>query len=104
MGKKLFDYVIGNPPYQEDFGKSGDNGNFAKPVYNLFMDEAYKVSDKVELITPARFLFNAGSTPKSWNEKMLNDKHFKVLEYEADSSKVFTDKDIKGGGSYYIQG
>ena len=35
MGKKLFDYVIGNPPYNEDFENSGDNGNFAKPVYNL---------------------------------------------------------------------
>ena len=31
MGKKLFDYVIGNPPYNEDFGKSGDNGKYAKP-------------------------------------------------------------------------
>ena len=43
--------------------------NFAKPVYNQFMDAAFEVSDKVELIHPARFLFNAGSTPKAWNEK-----------------------------------
>lgn len=97
MGKKLFDYVIGNPPYNEDFENSGDNGNFAKPVYNQFIDAAYQVSDKVELIHPARFLFNAGSTPKAWNEKMLNDPHFKVLSYEADSSKVFSNTDIKGG-------
>ena len=41
MGKKLFDYVIGNPPYNEDFENSGDNGNFAKPVYNYFMDATY---------------------------------------------------------------
>lgn len=65
MGKKLFDYVIGNPPYNEDFENSGDNGNFAKPVYNYFMDAVYEVADKVELIHPARFLFNAGSTPKN---------------------------------------
>ena len=39
------------------------------------MDEAYKVGEKVELIHPARFLFNAGSTPKLWNEKMLNNEH-----------------------------
>lgn len=32
MGKKLFDYVIGNPPYNEDFENSGDNGNFAKTL------------------------------------------------------------------------
>lgn len=97
MGKKLFDYVIGNPPYNEDFENSGDNGNFAKPVYNQFIDAVNGVAEKVELIHPARFLFNAGSTPKAWNEKMLSNPHFKILSYEADSSKVFSNTDIKGG-------
>lgn len=97
MGKKMFDYVIGNPPYNEDFENSGDNGNYAKPVYDKFMDAAYEISDKVELIHPARFLFNAGSTPKDWNKKMLEDTHFKVLSYEANSAKIFPDTDIKGG-------
>ena len=90
-----FDYLIGNPAYQNE--TLGDNEGFAPPVYNKFLDEAYKVSDKVEMIHPARFLFNAGSTPKAWNKKMLNDEHFKVLSYEADSSKVFSNTDIKGG-------
>lgn len=97
MSKKLFDFAIGNPPYNADFDNSGDNGNFAKPVYNDFMDAANKVADKVELIHPARFLFNAGSTPKTWNTKMLNDPHFKVLNYEEDASKVFSNTEIKGG-------
>ena len=97
VGKKLFNYVIGNPPYNEDFENSGDNGNYAKPVYNYFMDATYDIADKVELIHPARFLFNAGSTPKAWNEKMLNDPHFKVLYYEANSKNVFFNTDIKGG-------
>ena len=97
MGKKLFDYIIGNPPYNEDFENSGDNGNFAKPVYNYFMDATYGIADKVELIHPARFLFNAGSTPKAWNDKMLNDEHFKVLNYDANSASVFFNTDIKGG-------
>ena len=61
------------------------------------MDSAYAIAEKVELITPARFLFNAGSTPKSWNQKMLNDEHLKVESYEPDASKVFPDTDIKGG-------
>ena len=87
-----FDFVIGNPPYQET-----QEGTSDKPVYNDFMDAAYAVADRVELITPARFLFNAGKTPKVWNEKMLNDKHLKVLYYEQDSSKIFSNTDIKGG-------
>ena len=96
MGKKLFDYVIGNPPYQEEFTADG-NKSYAAPVYNDFMDAAYDVADKVELIHPARFLFNAGSTPKAWNQKMLSDEHFKVLYHEQNSSKVFPNTDIKGG-------
>ena len=61
------------------------------------MEEAYKVGHVVELITPARFLFNAGSTPKAWNNKMLQDKHFKVVTYEPDSGKVFNNISIPGG-------
>ena len=87
-----FDFVIGNPPYQEMTEGTSD-----RPVYNDFMDAAYTVADKVELITPARFLFNAGKTPKAWNEKMLADPHLKVSFYEQDSSKIFGDTEIKGG-------
>ena len=88
-----FDFVIGNPPYQQE---STNNGR-KPPIYNLFMDEAYKVANVIELITPARFLFNAGQTPKMWNQKMLDDKHFKVLSYEADASRIFANTEIKGG-------
>lgn len=87
-----FDFVIGNPPYQEDRERTSD-----KPIYNFFMDSVFGIADKVQLITPARFLFNAGKTPKAWNEKMLADPHFKVLYYEQDSSKVFANTDIMGG-------
>ena len=51
----------------------------------------------MELIHPARFLFNAGSTPKAWNEKMLADPHLKVVHYEVDSNNTFPGTDIKGG-------
>lgn len=97
MAKKMFDFCIGNPPYNDDFGKSGENGNFGTPVYHTFIDAADEVAEKVELIHPARFLFNAGSTPKAWNLKMLADPHFKVLHYEEDAKKIFPSTDIKGG-------
>lgn len=100
--KMKFDFIIGNPPYQEE--QEGDNKTYAPPIYHKFMDSAYKISDRVELIHPARFLFNAGSTPKPWNRERLNDPHFKVLWYEQNSSKVFSNTDIKGGGSGNIQG
>lgn len=92
MGKKFY-AVIGNPPYQ---GECDSNGR-KPPIYNYFMDQAYEVSDKVELITPARFLFDAGQTPKDWNRKMLGDCNFKVVKYEEDASAVFSGVEIKGG-------
>ena len=91
MGKKFY-AVIGNPPYQETVEGTSD-----KPIYNYFMDEAYKVSARTELITPRRFLFDAGKTPKAWNQKMLSDCHLKILYEEQDSQIVFPNTQIKGG-------
>ncbi len=90
-----FDVIIGNPPYQDE--TIGDNDTFAPPVYHFFLDTAYKVGKVVLLVHPARFLFNAGSTPKSWNKKMLSDTHFKVLDYQAEVSRVFPNTNINGG-------
>ena len=61
------------------------------------MDEAYNIANTVELITPARFLFGGGQTPKAWTEKMLEDEHLKVLMYEPEAVKVFANTEIKGG-------
>ena len=91
-GHMKFDVAIFNPPYQEERDKTSD-----KQIYYLFLDEAYKIATVVETITPGRFLFNAGRTPKEWNKKMLNDEHIKVVYYEQDSSKIFPTTDIKGG-------
>ncbi|MCL1893141.1 MAG: Eco57I restriction-modification methylase domain-containing protein [Holophagaceae bacterium] len=86
-----FDVVVGNPPYQES-GEARD-----EPVYHYFYDLAECVAQKYCLISPARFLFNAGQTPKSWNAKMLSDEHLKVEYYEQNSASVFANTDIKGG-------
>jgi len=52
-----FDFVIGNPPYQDETNE--EERNYAHPVYNMFLDGTYKIADAVEMIHPARFLFNA---------------------------------------------
>ena len=91
---KKFDFSIGNPAYQKE--SVGDNANDT-PLYHLFFDSSTSIADKVLLITPARFLFNAGGTPKEWNSKMLNDEHLKVEMYEQDSNKIFPGTSITGG-------
>lgn len=87
-----FDAIVGNPPYQETKINTSDN-----PVYHLFMDVSFKLAQKVSMITPARYLFNAGKTPQEFNNRVLNDDHFKVVWYKANSTDVFPNVDIKGG-------
>ena len=90
-----FDFVVGNPPYQDE--TVGGNTSFAPQIYHVFLDASYKVSDRVELVHPARFLFDAGSTPKDWNRKMLQDKSFKVLEFYPNAASVFPGIELTGG-------
>ncbi len=90
-----FDAVLGNPPYQGQPTNSG----YAPPIYHRFYDAALNLSDRVALIMPARFLFNAGGTPKAWNDKMLQDPHLRVVLYESNSSNAFPDVFLEGGVS-----
>ena len=87
-----FNAIVGNPPYQVTTVGTSDT-----PVYHLFMDVSFKLCPLVTLITPARFLFNAGKTSKDFNERVLNDEHFKVVWYKPKSAEVFPNVDIKGG-------
>lgn len=92
---KKFDVVIGNPPYQDEL--IGDNDAKAPPVYHKFMDAAFEVGRRCILITPARFLSNAGQTPKEWNRKTLADEHLKVAFLSPKSSDIFPGTSIDGG-------
>ncbi len=89
-----FDYVIGNPPYQDE---APGESTSEKPIYHYFIDSACDIGNCVELITPARFLFNAGATPKEWNKKMLNSPYFQVLDYNPDATEYFPTTAITGG-------
>jgi len=88
-----FDAVVGNPPYQDE----EETNNRKTPIYPYFYDSSFAIANLSILISPARFLFDAGLTNKEWNRKMLNDEHLKVILYEDDASKIFPNTDIKGG-------
>ena len=94
QGSFAFDAVVGNPPYQLVGPNAGNRDN---PIYHYFMDLAFALSSRTTLITPGRFLFDAGQTPKVWNRKMLNDPHLRVVQYWQKSSEVFPNVEIKGG-------
>lgn len=89
-----FGAVIGNPPYQASAQGTSSSDD---PIYHMFLETSYNIGEIAILITPARFLFDAGKTPSDWNKKMLNDPHLKVPFFESDSAKVFKDILIPGG-------
>ena len=89
-----FGVVVGNPPYQED---TNGNSTGTNPIYHHFVDMSQMIAPINILITPARFLFNAGKTPKNWNKKMLNDRHLKIGFYEQNPERIFSGIPITGG-------
>ena len=92
-GIMKFDAVVGNPPYQSNAVEGGTD----LPVYHYFIEAVEKIAKRATLIHPARFLFEAGATPKKWNKKVLLDKHWKIAAYEIKSQNWFPSSDIKGG-------
>lgn len=87
-----FGAVVGNPPYMLKQDATSDT-----PIYHQFMELGFQLSPLATFITPGRFLFDAGKTPKEFNARVLNDDFFKVVKYEPDSTKLFNNVDIKGG-------
>ncbi|MFU0557706.1 Eco57I restriction-modification methylase domain-containing protein [Gardnerella swidsinskii] len=94
-GEKVkFGAIVGNPPYQASAQGTSSSDD---PIYHMFLEISHHIGKIVILITPARFLFNAGKTPSEWNKKMLNDTHLRVPFFENDSTKIFKDILIPGG-------
>jgi hypothetical protein len=94
----VFSAVVGNPPYMKKQESTSDD-----PIYHTFMEIGFKLSKKCTFITPARYLFNAGKTPREFNSKVLNDSHFKVIWYKSNSADVFPNVDIKGGVAVFLR-
>lgn len=89
-----FNVIIGNPPYNLE--ASGE-ANGSDPIYHYIIDIAREIAPIGVTIQPGRFLFNAGKTPKDWNEKMLNDEHLKVAMFWTKSDEVFPLVSLMGG-------
>ncbi len=98
-GNMKFDYIIGNPPYQEDTNGAGRQ---AKPIYNLFFNELKEMQPKCMcLITPSRW-FAGGMGLDKFRESMMNDSHLKTIVDFTNAKDCFPNISISGGVNYFV--
>ncbi len=94
-----FDVIVGNPPYQLDTGGSGRQ---AKPIYNLFIEQAKKLNPRyLIMITPSRW-FAGGMGLDEFRRDMMNDERIREIVDYTNSKDCFPETSISGGVSYFL--
>lgn len=97
-----FDYVIGNPPYQEETVEEISKTNGQAPrknIFHYFQIAADQVAKRgTDLIYPAgRWIHRSGKGMENFGLEQINDPHLKKLIFYPKSRELFDGVDIADG-------
>ncbi len=93
-----FDVIVGNPPYQLDTGGSGRQ---ARPIYNLFIQQAKKLAPRfITMVIPSRW-FAGGMGLDDFRSDMLSDDRIREIVDYPDAREVFPGVDVAGGICFF---
>lgn len=99
-----FDVIIGNPPYQMNTvtGETTNVSRQAKPIYNLFVEQAKKLNPRfLCMIIPSRW-FAGGLGLDAFRQSMMEDNHITHLTDYTNAKDCFPQNSISGGVCYFL--
>lgn len=107
-GSMKIDYIIGNPPYQEESSTAASTSNGQKPMTNIFHKFQIAADDVTGstsvLIYPAgRWIHRSGKGLAEFGMKQINDPHLVKVIFFANAKDVFPDVAIADGISVVIK-
>lgn len=96
-----FDFVIGNPPYQE----MSKNNKMTRSIYPDFVRSSQAIGQIVSLVMPARWMSGENGSYRETQhfiDEMLKGDHLQSFHLYPNSSDLFPNVDIKGGVCFFV--